>query len=241
MNGTFRNWVIFGNWALWPRFWPPLGWGASPTGVFLDQYFSCIHILLKQSFFSEFQVIPAAYIVNQVKFSCLFEPTWHIFFHFLPWMHWVERKLNFSLVFVQSFSIHVLISVRWVLNNATYVLQWQWTSCVRVTCKAWRNAHWPIASSVAILRGWTLDLGQDYFKFPSCRHVTFGGSPDILNWFKGNTQCLHFISPRCHFVWVASNFKSLSCFLHSDDSHICQSFLVGRSEDIRHFCPYFMQ
>ena len=89
---TFRNWVIFSTWALWPRFWPPLGWGAGPTGVLLDQYFSCIHILLKQSFFSEFQVIPAAYIVNQVKFSCLFEPTWHIFFHFLPWMHWVERK-----------------------------------------------------------------------------------------------------------------------------------------------------
>ena len=184
----------------------------------VDQYFSCIHILLKQSFFSEFQVIPAAYIANKVKFSCLFEPTWHIFFHFLPWMHWVERKWNFSLVFVQSFrvedqsffsefqvipaayivnkvkfsclfeptwhiffhflpwmhwverkwnfslvfvqsfrsSIHVLISVRWVLNNATYVLQWQWTSCVCVTCKAWRNAHWPIARSVAILRGLTL-------------------------------------------------------------------------------------
>ena len=48
-------------------------------GVLLDQYFSCIHILLKQSFFSEFQVIPAAYIVNQVKFSCLFEPTPDIF------------------------------------------------------------------------------------------------------------------------------------------------------------------
>ena len=47
----------------------------------------------------------------------------------------------------------MLISVRWVLNNATYVLQWQWTSCVRVTCNAWKNAPWPVARSVATLRG----------------------------------------------------------------------------------------
>ena len=62
----------------------------------------------------------------------------------------------FSLVSVQSFSTHVLILVRWVLNNATYVLQWQWTSCVRVTCNAWKNAQWPVARSVATLRGRTL-------------------------------------------------------------------------------------
>ena len=42
------------------------------------------------------------------------------------------------------------ILVRWVLNNATYVLQWQRTSCVRVTCNAWKNALWPVQG------GWPL-------------------------------------------------------------------------------------
>ena len=36
LNGTFRKWVILSNWALWPRLWPPIGWGGCPKRVLLD-------------------------------------------------------------------------------------------------------------------------------------------------------------------------------------------------------------
>ena len=103
---------------------------------------------------------------------------WTHLTYFLPFsslnaLSWVQ--IEFSLVSVQSFRIHVFILVRWVLNNATYVLEWQWTPCVRVTWNAWKNAHWPVAWSVATLRGRTLT--------PSLRGGICAGSDiEYLSW-----------------------------------------------------------
>lgn len=49
---------------------------------------------------------------------------------------------------------------------------------------------------------------------------------------------LQIAPPRDDFVPVAGNFESLATFLHSNNSNVCQSYLICRSEYHRH-CELF--
>ena len=81
LNDTFRNWVILSKWELsYGHPWDVCvwGWGVVLRGFCLTNLSLVSIFCCSNCCFSEFQVIPVAYIVYHVKCACLFEPTWHI-------------------------------------------------------------------------------------------------------------------------------------------------------------------
>lgn len=47
---------------------------------------------------------------------------------------------------------------------------------------------------------------------------------------------LQFISPGYYFILITGNFESVATFLHTNDSDVCQSYLIRRCKYFRHFC-----
>ena len=123
---TFKNWAMLSTRS--DLHYRQPGTGRSPMGLPLNKSFSCTHILLNQSL-RAFQVFKWPTLFNS-KWNvhvCLYPPDT---FSSLNALCWVQLQYCISFCIIVQYPC-AYIGVRQVLNNVTYVLQWQDVMCTR--------------------------------------------------------------------------------------------------------------